>query len=218
MDNQYYLDSFSKSVDEFVNSKFLLVETRLSKFLSSIAKNKLLYSLIERCLQNFNFEQKFKEVTANDKFTLPSKAEDIIAIVFCILVEADNKKLNFYQFLMEYFNAKEVDESFRKFNESVIIPFKNCVIVLCTQNEKPEPVKPAEPTFYEIFVPVANSLIKLARESKKCENAEPIVYAMAEAAKANNMQLFNALKVALFNSTKNRKFIKATKEMLARFE
>lgn len=218
MDNQYYLDSFSKNVDDFVNSKFLLVENRLSKFLSSVAKNKLLYSLIERCLQNFNFEQKFKEVTADDKFTLPSKAEDLIAIVFCILVEADNKKLNFYKFLMQYFNAKEIDASFRKFNESVIIPFKNCVIVLCSENTAPKEPEPKEPTFYEIFVPVANNMIKLARESKKCENAEIIIYAMAEVAKANNWKLFNALKVALYNSTKNRKYVKAVKEMLARFE
>lgn len=218
MNNQYYLDSFSKNVEEFVNSKFLLVETRLSKFLSSIAKNKLLYSLIESCLQNFNFEQKFKEVTADDKFTLPSKAEDLIAIVFCILVEADNKKLNFYKFLTQYFNAREVDESFRKFNESVIIPFKNCVIVLCTENTEPKEPEPKEPTFYEIFVPVANSIIKLARESKKCENAEIIVYAMAEATKTDNIKLFNALKVSLYNSTKNRKFVKAVKEMLTRFE
>jgi len=215
MDTQVYLESFSKNVDDFINSRFLLVESKLSKFLSSIAKNKLLYALIENCLRDFNFEAEFKEATKGDELVLPSKAEKIVAFVFCLLVEADNKKLDFYKFLKLYFNSKDVEDSFQKFNESIIIAFKNCVIVLCSGGKEEEKVEvPKEPTFYDRFLPVARDLIAHVKTLKKCENAEPIIYAMIEVSKTTNRELFNALKISLINSTKNKKFIKHCKEVL----
>jgi len=214
MNNDFYLENFSKNVDDFINSKFLLVESKLSKFLSNIAKNKLLYALIEVCLKDFNFETEFKVATEGEELVLPSKAEKIVAFVFCLLVEADNKKLDFYKFLKLYFNSKDVEDSFRLFNEKVIIPFKNCVIVLCSEPEKEEePEAPREPTFYEKFLPVAKQLISLSKMLPRCENCEPILIAMLDAAKQNNMKLFNALKTSLMYSTKNRKFIKQCREV-----
>ena len=47
----------------------------------------------------------------------------------------------------------------------------------------------------------------------RCENCEPILIAMLDAAKQNNMKLFNALKTSLMYSTKNRKFIKQCREV-----
>ena len=217
MNNSYYLENFSNTVDEFVNSKFLLVEGKLSKFLSSIAKNKLLYSLIESCLKDFDFEEEFKKATKDDAFVLPTRAEKIIAFVFCLLVEADNKKLDFYKFLQLYFASKDAQASFNSFNEQVIIPFKNCVFVLCSdepkENKEPE-VK--EPTLAELFMPCAQSLVNTASLYKKCENVKPIVYAMVESLKQNNTELFNALKVALLTN-KNRKFVKEATAILNRF-
>ena len=217
MNNTYYLDTFSKTVDDFVNSKFLLVEGKLSKFLSGIAKNKLLYSLIESCLKDFDFEGEFKKATKDETFTLPSRAEKIVAFVFCLLVEADNKKLDFYKFLQLYFNSKDVQSSFTSFNEQVIIPFKNCVFVLCgegaQENAEPE-VK--EPTLDELFLPYAESLVNTASLYKKCENVRPIVYAMVESLKGQNAELFHALKVALLTN-KNRKFVKEATAILNRF-
>ncbi len=216
MNNTYYLDNFSKTIDDFVNSKFLLIESKLSKFLSSIAKNKLLYSLIEHCLQDFDFEEEFKKATKDDTLVLPNRAERLIAFVFCLLVEADNKKLDFYKFLQLYFNSKDAQTSFNSFNEQVIIPFKNCVFVLCSDEAKEKTEEVKEPTLDELFAPYAQSLVNTAALYKKCENVKPIVYAMTESLKQENSELFGALKLALLN-TKNRKFVKEVNLILNKF-
>ena len=69
-------------------------------------------------------------------FLVPESEEKIIALVFCILLEVDNQKMNLQTFVNDYFYSPEgYNISYSNFALSVLVPFKNAVLEVLGCNE-----------------------------------------------------------------------------------
>jgi hypothetical protein len=112
--------------------------------LKNIASSEVLYNLFAKCLVNFNFEQEFSRAKVSNRvnggyFTLPVEEDKLVALVFCMLLEIDNQKLNLQGFVTEnFFSADGYNISYSNFALSVLVPFKNCVMSLLGVDEEGE--------------------------------------------------------------------------------
>lgn len=212
------VENFVKELNKFSGAKFILYEDKLSKFLTSLSANETFYSLIEKCLKGFDFEMEFKRSMNSSRIALPTKAEKLIALVFCILVEVDDKKIDFFKFLKTYFSADNINVSFAKFNEEMIKPFKNAALALCQDSD----AEPAQVVVEEtkkddkigfFAIDMHTKLRNLALSLPKCQMAMPIFDAMKWAIDTSNKELFQSLAYALCFITKNKKFAKMAKQI-----
>jgi hypothetical protein len=138
------LKNFFASVNEMIGGRFILSDVKVAKVLKNIASSEVLYNLFAKCLVNFNFEQEFSRAKVSNRvnggyFTLPVEEDKIVALVFCMLLEIDNQKLNLQGFVTEnFFSADGYNISYSNFALSVLVPFKNCVMSLLGVDEEGE--------------------------------------------------------------------------------
>lgn len=124
------LKSFNESCDGLLNGKYILAEYKISSILKSIAENQKLKNLITTCVCDYNFNEAFDEsIGENDIITLPDDAKGIIAYCFSLLYNIDNKLINFYDFLSQYFEYNDISslESYKTFARTIILPFKEAI-------------------------------------------------------------------------------------------
>ena len=140
------LKNFFASVNEMIGGRFILSDVKVAKVLKNIASSEVLYNLFARCLVNFNYEQEFSRAKVSNRanggfFTLPDEEDKIVALVFCMLLEIDNQKLNLQSFVTEnFFSADGYNISYSNFSLSVLVPFKTCVMNLLGVDEEGESV------------------------------------------------------------------------------
>lgn len=128
------LKKFFNACDEMIDGKFILSDIKISAILNSIASCELLYNLFAKSLINFNFSTTLKKCIRNEqvnggRLQLPDDEKEILALVFCLLLETDNQKINLQNFVNEYFyNPNGYNISYGNFSHNVLIPFKQCVL------------------------------------------------------------------------------------------
>lgn len=120
------------SCDELIYGRFIFAENIIAKILQEISESEEIFDLIKECMKNFNFDKEFNRAkvklpTKDGYFIMPESKAIILPLVFCILVDIRDRKLNFHDFLKNYFMSESIDE-FQNFAESVIIPFKNAIM------------------------------------------------------------------------------------------
>lgn len=199
---------FATSCDDMINGKFILADVKISNILKSIAQSKELYNLMAECLLNFNFDEEFnkaKVVSFGDTyFKMPEEDYKRIALVFCFMVEVDNRKIGFYDFITKYFQSEQDSgDEYAHFAKMVLIPFKNDVLNRFNLNSKPKeaPLTKAEITLNE-------KLIRKLREIKNISDINPkvkdrtreeigiYVKAFIEAIELGNKRIISALAMA----------------------
>ena len=156
------ISAFMSSCDDLINGKFIFAGNKVANILKAINESPELYEVIAECLKDFNYEKEFgrakiKLPTKKGTFKMPEENISKIPLVFCMLVEIQEGKIDFKQFLADYFDTDEEKSQFEIFAEQVIIPFKNAISYLFDiegQNKfKPQPKE--EPKHqHEIFKPV----------------------------------------------------------------
>ena len=125
---------FFYALDEMIGGKFILADIKISKILKCIADSETLYNLFAKNLVDFNFKQEFKDSILDKKvngalIALPEEKEKIIAYVFHLFVEADNKKLDLQNFINEYFfNPDGYNFSYANFARNMLFPFKKAIV------------------------------------------------------------------------------------------
>lgn len=125
MDNK---ESFIASCDDLITCKYLVAEYKIQKLLQELAKCEEACDLIGDCLAEFNREREFSKTFVKNGYgdfvcQMPSEEFKILALVFCTLVDIDNKKIDFTDFVKSFFGTEE--NPFEAFISTMIVPFRN---------------------------------------------------------------------------------------------
>lgn len=131
---QQQLKSFFTSCNDMIDGRFILSDIKIARILKAIAESQIIYELVTKCLINFSFEQELKNAKTSNRvnggyFKMPLQEHKIIALVFCLLLEIDNKKLNLQNFITDnFFSSQGYNVSYSNFAMVMLIPFKNSVM------------------------------------------------------------------------------------------
>ena len=95
---------FIAGCNDMINGKFILADVKITKVLNNIAESEELYRFISECMNNFDFikelhRAEMKNSLNSGAFTPPQEPEKLVAFVFCLLVECDAKRIDFYSFI-----------------------------------------------------------------------------------------------------------------------
>ncbi|MDR0850504.1 MAG: hypothetical protein LBN07_03410 [Christensenellaceae bacterium] len=165
LDNQQKtkIKNFVAACNDFLGSKFILSDIKISKMLKTIADSEQIYNLLAECMINFNFEEElnrsfFKGTNGAGSFILPVEYYKLIPLVFNLLVSLDSKKIEFKDFLNRHFNFNNQNEQYMAFGHTVVVPFRDAIIELfsmdmndpspeeATASKKPKLYEKEEPT------------------------------------------------------------------------
>lgn len=129
------ISAFMSSCDDLINGKFIFAGNKVANILKAINESPELYEVISECLKNFSYEKEFgrakvKLPTKKGTFKMPEDKTIIIPMVFCMLVEIQENKIDFKQFLADYFDNDDDLSQFENFANNVIVPFKNAIAYL----------------------------------------------------------------------------------------
>ncbi|MBO4323296.1 MAG: hypothetical protein J5836_01395 [Clostridia bacterium] len=123
---------FNKKLDELINSKYLLADGKVSEVLKAIASSELLYDIIAHFIKDYDYAaakaKSLAETGGKGVFCMPEKDEDIIALVFSLLFEIDDKKEDLFALCNKYFYSAEGNQtSYGNFCSVVLVPFGEAV-------------------------------------------------------------------------------------------
>lgn len=131
IEEQY--QAFCDACEELRSAKIILADAKVSKILRSIVSSPNLVEIVGDALVGYDFEEELSKCTGTDMegnqhITLPAEPYRVIALVFSILSEFDGRKLDLQEFVHQYFNAENLTQSFARFNNEMIEPFR---VFLC---------------------------------------------------------------------------------------
>ena len=97
-------------------------------------------------MPDFSFEKELSRAEVknrfnNGEFKMPTEPQKIVAFVFCLLVECDAKRIDFYGFINENFVKNKDISEYTNFANTVIVPFKNVIIDYFYSEEPQEEVE-----------------------------------------------------------------------------
>ena len=125
------INNLLASCNEMINGKFILADYKIANILKNITESQEVYDLIAKCMNGFSFEREFSRAqiksTQNKKFVLPSEPEKVLPFVFCVLVNINNKNLNFDLFLKEFYAGEHKNIEYVNFAQEVILPFRDII-------------------------------------------------------------------------------------------
>ena len=230
------IKNFFDACNEMIQGRFILSDIKISKILKAIANSEVLYNLFAEVLSDFKFKEEFENAKTPNKvnggyFAVPEEDEKIVALVFCILLEVDNQKMNLQNFVNDYFYSPEgYNISYSNFSLSVLVPFKNAVLNLlgCNEdgtpiNEEEEEVEPEEEETEEepnhkqkiLFANLKmslNELLSVIIKSKisyeEKEELKIIINALFEAIEMESLIIINALVIPLEHMIGKNKQVK----------
>ncbi len=229
------IKNFFDACNEMIQGRFILSDIKISKILKAIANSEVLYNLFAEVLSDFKFKEEFEKAKTTNKvnggyFAVPQDDEKVIALVFCILLEVDNQKMNLQNFVNDYFYSPEgYNISYSNFSLSVLVPFKNAVLNVLGCNEDGTPVEEeeeveetieeeeAEPNHREkiLFANLRmslNELLSVILRSKineeEKEELKIIINAMFEAIEMESLKIINALVIPLEHMIGKNKQVK----------
>ena len=135
LDNQQKnkMKNFVDACNDFLASKFILSDIKISKILKTVADSEQIYNLLAECMINFNYEEELNRSFfkgGNGGFYLPPEYFKLIPLVFNLLVSLDSKKIEFKDFLQRNFGLSNQNEQYSAFGHTVILPFRDAIIEL----------------------------------------------------------------------------------------
>ena len=235
------IKNFFDACNEMIQGRFILSDIKISKILKAIANSEVLYNLFAEVLSDFKFKEEFENAKTPNKvnggyFAVPEQDEKIVALVFCILLEVDNQKMNLQNFVNDYFYSPEgYNISYSNFSLSVLVPFKNAVLNLLGCNEDGTPIKeeeeevePEEEETEEepnhkqkiLFANLKmslNELLSVIIKSKisyeEKEELKIIINALFEAIEMESLIIINALVIPLEHMIGKNKQVKRTNQL-----
>lgn len=135
--------NFIDACDELVDCKYLVAEYKIQKLLKALAESEPVCSLIGECLEQFNRDRELAKAYIQDGngdfvYIAPAEEYKTIALVFCTLVDIDNKKIAFVDFIKRFFGREE--NPFQAFVFQMIVPFRNLIAEVFGLNKVTAPV------------------------------------------------------------------------------
>lgn len=221
--NRAEIDKFLETCDDLLNCKFLVAEYKIQRLLQQLASASDVCSLVGECLEQFNRDREFAKTFVQDGqgdfvCLMPSEEYKVIALVFCTLVDIENKKIDFVDFIKRFFGREE--NPFKAFLDTMIVPFKKLIeeAFSYAENDKDEDHHDDEDDededdddndhvddeVYENVQKIAVQILselQFSRQDNDTQNAITICKAIVKTAKMHDMEVTFSLAIAL-KSTK----------------
>lgn len=126
------ISQFIAGCNDMINGKFILADIKISKVLNMLAQSSELYNFIKDCMTDFDFSREYhraevKNRLNNGAFAVPSQTNSLVAFVFCLLVECDAKRIDFYNFINENFPSANKADSYKQFANKLLVPFRDAI-------------------------------------------------------------------------------------------
>ena len=135
MNNQVVHDliNFNTACDDFVNGKYILADVKISSLLNIIAEDNKLRNIVASTLEDYDFKEKLINATKSEGngyiLILPTDEKEIIAFVYSLFYRFNNKTIDFYDFISQYYKSDDENpgKEFYNFANAIITPFKNAI-------------------------------------------------------------------------------------------
>ncbi|MCI9504184.1 MAG: hypothetical protein HFE26_02175 [Clostridia bacterium] len=127
---------FVTACDELISAKYAAAEKRIADVLKAVAGGKELENLFSAVTRNFDYAKAKRSYLRFPAFAgaahgaayLPAERGDVLAFVFCLLVEFDAGAMPLGDFLLRYFYVDgSYTASYMQFAERMIVPFRDIV-------------------------------------------------------------------------------------------
>lgn len=139
------LVEFFKAVNEMIEGRFILSDTKVSNILKAVVKSEKLYGLYSECMSGFKFSQMLEYCKASNNggyFRMPESEQDIVAFVTCLLLEVDKRNINLQSFVTEnFFSVDGYNISYSNFALTVLVEYKTAVKNLLKIDEDGNEIK-----------------------------------------------------------------------------
>ena len=118
--------------NELLDGKVLYIDRSIQKLLEAIAGSDEVYALIADCLSLYNKDKEFEKtftIAPNGfgTFNMPKEEVKIIALVFCLLADIKEGKINLDDLLSKYFLTADGRKDYRLFMQKTVIPFRDLI-------------------------------------------------------------------------------------------
>lgn len=126
------INEFIAGCNDIINGKFLLADMKITKLLNMIAGSEELYRYINECMNGYDFSRELHKAEMKNglnggSFAVPQNPDKLVAFVFCLLVECDAKRIDFYTFINENFISKDRSDVYSKFANTLLVPFRDTI-------------------------------------------------------------------------------------------
>lgn len=144
-DKNTSMQRFFEACDELITGKYILADSKIGELLRSVATCDDLMGLFSAVTKNFDYQAAKKDYlrspeetgTARGAAYLPSDETELLAFVFCLLVEFDSGSMKLNDFLLRYFNEDgSYTASYALFVARMIRPFRDIVRRCFPDSEK----------------------------------------------------------------------------------
>ena len=111
-----------------MESKYILIDKKVSDVLRAIADTNLVYNLIAECMINFDFAFEWKRATEGSFLKLPDADSKRISFIFCLLNNIDDKNIDVTAVLERFFSYDLAYSSYDLFCKNVIAEFRRLIL------------------------------------------------------------------------------------------
>ena len=210
------------TLDELIKGKFILFDSKVSKLLKIIASSEALYGLFAKCLVDYDFvstlklAEEYKRIQG--KFYIPEGNNEILAFVFCLVLEVNNSKINLQNFINNnFFSPNGYNYSYLNFARELLVPFKEALkeelgveesdSIVTTEEGKMENINTVDNTsedkilFANLLFAINELHAKVSSDKKIRQDIKDeeyiVMLGLIEAVKLENIKVINALIVSL---------------------
>ena len=206
------LNRFFQACDKLMNEKYMVADARIEEVLRSIAESRALTDLFSAATERFDYPAAKRiylrfpasPTSAHGKAFLPKDRGEVLAFVFCLLVDLDAGRIKFDDFLLRYFYEDgSYTASFALFSDRMLRPFRDIV-----QECFPDVVKPVRQdsavqkarqrsasleAFTAIAIEERERLKSVSLSAVDAVNGDLLLSEMIQAAGKNNITQIKAL-------------------------
>lgn len=122
------INGFLFSINNMLESKYILVDRRISDVLLSIANTDVVYNLIAECMINFDFRYEWKRATEGNYLKFPETNSKKISFIFCMLNNIDDRKIDITMVLDRYFSYDLNYSPYELFCRLCIAEFRDLIL------------------------------------------------------------------------------------------
>ena len=141
------ISRFLQACDKLMNEKYMVADARIAEVLSAIAESRALTDLFSAAAERFDYPTAKKTylrfpaspTSSHGKAFLPKDRVEVVAFVFCLLVDIDAGRIKLDDFLLRYFYEDgSYTASFALFADRMLRPFRDIVQECFPDVAKPE--------------------------------------------------------------------------------
>ena len=216
------IDNFLNAISSMLESKYILIDRKISDILYSIANTESVYNVIAKSMINFDFKRQWGIAVNSAFIKLPEDEDDRIAFIFCFLNNIDDKNLDITMVLSKYFSYDANVKPYELFCKNIIVEFKMLILKKLGLVYEKEVAFEGEPELYDEYEMLSNMLRDFAQcmlvKKKvkllgvKKDNLIAVVSTFEQVAKERKIEYFYSFLV-MINSA-----ISKNKEMKEKFK